>query len=93
MGIDGFFACCPPSCRKELGQSDKVICETPGMMAFKLAVDELAEKLGIAPIALRLRNDTQIEPMIAAPSRWPPTPDLPLVRYRTLTLARHAGRR
>jgi xanthine dehydrogenase YagR molybdenum-binding subunit len=37
--------------------------ETPGMMAFEVAMDELAEKLGIDPVELRLRNDTQVDPM------------------------------
>lgn len=37
--------------------------ETPGMMALEIAMDELAEKLGIDPVELRLRNDTSVEPM------------------------------
>jgi xanthine dehydrogenase YagR molybdenum-binding subunit len=36
--------------------------ETPGLMAYEIAMDELAEKAGIDPIELRLRNDTQIDP-------------------------------
>ena len=36
--------------------------EAPGMMALEVAIDELAEKAGIDPIELRIRNDTQVDP-------------------------------
>lgn len=36
--------------------------EAPGMMVLEVAIDELAEKLGMDPIQLRLLNDTQIDP-------------------------------
>ncbi|WP_409190828.1 aldehyde oxidoreductase molybdenum-binding subunit PaoC [Bradyrhizobium sp. RDM4] len=36
--------------------------EAPGMMALEIAMDELAEKLGIDPVELRVRNDTQVDP-------------------------------
>jgi xanthine dehydrogenase YagR molybdenum-binding subunit len=36
--------------------------EAPGLMAFEIAIDELAEKLGMDPVALRIRNDTQVDP-------------------------------
>ncbi|MGQ3051595.1 MAG: aldehyde oxidoreductase molybdenum-binding subunit PaoC [Roseateles sp.] len=36
--------------------------EAPGMMALEIAMDEMAEKLGIDPIEFRLRNDTQVDP-------------------------------
>lgn len=36
--------------------------EAPGMMALEIAMDELAEKLGIDPLQLRLLNDTQVDP-------------------------------
>jgi len=36
--------------------------EVPGLMVFESAMDELAEKLGIDPVELRIRNDTAIDP-------------------------------
>ncbi len=36
--------------------------EAPGLMALEIAVDELAEKLGMDTIALRVLNDTQVDP-------------------------------
>ncbi len=36
--------------------------ETPGLMALEVAMDELAEKLGLDPVALRILNDTQVDP-------------------------------
>lgn len=36
--------------------------EAPGMMALEVAMDEMAEKLGLDPIQFRLRNDTQVDP-------------------------------
>ncbi|MBL8596949.1 MAG: xanthine dehydrogenase family protein molybdopterin-binding subunit [Devosia sp.] len=41
--------------------------ELPGLMVFESAVDELAEKLGMDPVELRLRNDTQIDPEKSRP--------------------------
>lgn len=41
--------------------------ETPGLMAFEIAMDELAETLKLDPVELRLRNDTQFDP--AKPER------------------------
>ena len=36
--------------------------ETPGMMALEVAMDEMAEKLGMDPVAFRILNDTQVDP-------------------------------
>lgn len=36
--------------------------EAPGMAALEIAMDELAEKLGMDPIELRVLNDTQVVP-------------------------------
>ena len=36
--------------------------EATGMMALEIAMDELAEKLGIDPVELRALNDTQVTP-------------------------------
>jgi xanthine dehydrogenase YagR molybdenum-binding subunit len=36
--------------------------EAPGMMALEIAMDEMAEKLGIDPVEFRIINDTQTAP-------------------------------
>jgi len=36
--------------------------EAPGMMALEIAMDEMAEKLGMDPVAFRVLNDTQVDP-------------------------------
>lgn len=36
--------------------------EAPGLMALEIAIDELAEKLGMDPIQLRIANDTDVDP-------------------------------
>jgi xanthine dehydrogenase YagR molybdenum-binding subunit len=41
--------------------------EAPGLMALEIAMDEMAEKLGIDPIEFRVINDTQVDP--ANPNR------------------------
>jgi len=38
-----------------------------GLLALECAMDELAEALGLDPVELRLRNDTQIEPELKIP--------------------------
>ena len=40
--------------------------EAPGLMALEVAMDELAERVGLDPIALRVLNDTQVDPANAA---------------------------
>ncbi len=41
--------------------------EAPGLMALEVAIDEMAEKLGMDPIDFRVLNDTQVDP--ANPAR------------------------
>jgi xanthine dehydrogenase YagR molybdenum-binding subunit len=36
--------------------------EAPGLMALEIAMDEMAEKLGLDPVEFRVRNDTQVDP-------------------------------
>jgi len=36
--------------------------ETPGLMALEIAIDEIAEKAGVDPVAFRILNDTQVDP-------------------------------
>ncbi|WP_037071938.1 aldehyde oxidoreductase molybdenum-binding subunit PaoC [Rhizobium sp. CF142] len=36
--------------------------EASGLMALEIAMDEMAEKLGIDPVAFRIVNDTQVDP-------------------------------
>jgi xanthine dehydrogenase YagR molybdenum-binding subunit len=36
--------------------------EAPGLMALEIAIDEMAEKLGVDPIEFRILNDTQVDP-------------------------------
>ncbi len=42
--------------------------EAPGLMALEIAIDEMAEKVGMDPVAFRIRNDTQVDP--AHPERF-----------------------
>jgi len=36
--------------------------EAPGLMALEMAMDEMAEKLGMDPVEFRIVNDTQVDP-------------------------------
>lgn len=36
--------------------------EAPGLMALEIAIDEMAELLGMDPVAFRVLNDTQVDP-------------------------------
>ncbi|QAY79431.1 aldehyde oxidoreductase molybdenum-binding subunit PaoC [Sphingosinicella sp. BN140058] len=36
--------------------------EAPGMMALEVAIDEVAEKIGMDPVEFRILNDTQVDP-------------------------------
>jgi xanthine dehydrogenase YagR molybdenum-binding subunit len=42
--------------------------EAPGLMALEIAMDEMAEKLGMDPIEFRVLNDTQVVPDVPAKS-------------------------
>jgi len=44
------------------GNSMRAPGEAPGLMALEIAMDEMAEKLGMDPVAFRVRNDTQVDP-------------------------------
>jgi len=37
--------------------------EASGLMVLEMAMDEMAEKLGMDPVAFRIANDTQVDPM------------------------------
>ncbi len=37
--------------------------EAPGMMALEIAIDEMAEKLKMDPVAFRILNDTKVDPV------------------------------
>ncbi|HEY5802453.1 MAG TPA: aldehyde oxidoreductase molybdenum-binding subunit PaoC [Lysobacter sp.] len=36
--------------------------EAPGLMALEIAMDEMADKLGLDPVEFRILNDTQVDP-------------------------------
>jgi xanthine dehydrogenase YagR molybdenum-binding subunit len=44
------------------GNSMRAPGEAPGMMALEIAMDEMAEKLGIDPVQFRILNDTKVDP-------------------------------
>ncbi|MFT8244826.1 aldehyde oxidoreductase molybdenum-binding subunit PaoC [Roseomonas sp. BN140053] len=44
------------------GNSMRAPGEAPGMMALEIAMDEMAEKLGLDPVEFRILNDTQVDP-------------------------------
>jgi xanthine dehydrogenase YagR molybdenum-binding subunit len=44
------------------GNSMRAPGEAPGLMALEIAMDEMAEKLGIDPLEFRILNDTQVDP-------------------------------
>ncbi|ELY2906408.1 xanthine dehydrogenase family protein molybdopterin-binding subunit [Cronobacter dublinensis] len=50
------------------GNSMRAPGEAPGMMVLEIAIDEMAEKLGIDPVEFRIINDTQVDP--AHPERF-----------------------
>lgn len=44
------------------GSTMRAPCEATGLMALEVAMDEMAEKLGIDPVDFRILNDTQEDP-------------------------------
>ncbi|EOV9005533.1 aldehyde oxidoreductase molybdenum-binding subunit PaoC [Cronobacter malonaticus] len=50
------------------GNSMRAPGEAPGMMVLEIAMDEMAEKLGIDPVEFRIINDTPVDP--AHPERF-----------------------
>jgi xanthine dehydrogenase YagR molybdenum-binding subunit len=44
------------------GNSMRAPGEAPGLMALEIAMDEMAEKLGMDPVEFRAINDTQVDP-------------------------------
>jgi len=44
------------------GNSMRAPGEAPGLMVLEMAMDEMAEKLGIDPVQFRIVNDTQVDP-------------------------------
>ena len=44
------------------GNSMRAPGEAPGLMALEIAMDEMAEKLGLDPVEFRTLNDTQVDP-------------------------------
>ena len=44
------------------GNSMRAPGEAPGLMALEIAMDEMAEKLGLDPVEFRILNDTQVDP-------------------------------
>jgi len=53
--------------------------EAPGMMALEIAIDEIAERLGLDPIEFRILNDTQIVPDVVSK---PPSQDPQAINNR-----------
>ena len=53
--------------------------EAPGMMALEIAMDEMAERLGMDPIEFRILNDTQVVPDVVSK---PPSQDSQAISNR-----------
>ncbi|GJE54257.1 aldehyde oxidoreductase molybdenum-binding subunit PaoC [Methylobacterium thuringiense] len=58
--------------------------EAPGLMALEIAMDEVAERLGMDPVQLRMLNDTQVDPE---------KPDRPFSKRELIACLREGGER
>ncbi|MBR0650168.1 xanthine dehydrogenase family protein molybdopterin-binding subunit [Roseomonas terrae] len=58
--------------------------EAPGLMALEVAMDEMAERLGMDPIEFRVVNDTQVDP---------DDPDRPFSQRQLIECLRHGAQR
>ncbi|MEZ2128919.1 MULTISPECIES: aldehyde oxidoreductase molybdenum-binding subunit PaoC [unclassified Sinorhizobium] len=58
--------------------------EAPGLMALEIAMDEMAEKLGMDPVEFRILNDTQVDPE---------NPDRPFSQRQFVTCFRTGAKR
>lgn len=58
--------------------------ETPGLMALEIAIDEMAIKAGVDPVAFRILNDTQVDPA---------NPDRPFSRRQLVECLRTGAER
>lgn len=54
--------------------------EAPGLAALEIAMDEMAEKLGMDPVEFRIVNDTQVVPDSGKPDAHPPFSQRQLVK-------------
>lgn len=62
--------------------------EAPGMMALEVAMDELAERLGLDPVELRIINDTQVVPGAASPATQDGQPPKPFSKRQLIECLR-----
>jgi xanthine dehydrogenase YagR molybdenum-binding subunit len=56
--------------------------EAPGLMALEIAMDEMAERLGLDPVEFRVLNDTQVDPE---------NPDRPFSQRQLVTCLREGA--
>jgi Molybdopterin-binding domain of aldehyde dehydrogenase len=69
----------------------------PGLMALEIAMDEMAERLGLDPVEFRVLNDTQVDVRAIAAYCWPNRLVTKVFRSRTdlimVTLPRSTSNR
>jgi xanthine dehydrogenase YagR molybdenum-binding subunit len=64
--------------------------EAPGMMCLEIAIDEMAEKLGLDPVEFRILNDTQVVP---DSPQTPGTPHPPFSKRQFVECLREGAKR